>query len=242
MQSHTALTPDPTFLPPPTYNVKRVGFLDQDNATPGHPGPDPGLSTEARRVSSSSGSRWTCFSRWFCCGTDHELESVEPLLNWWDIGVENQYSMVSGGAARLLFAGDELLTLNQGLKAMPLFHTEAASRARSVNDALHSLKLFKEALSNDVAGISRQTIDDLIGHADALGHALARLDTLAKKTSGGSRSRALLGTLLWQPFSVSPDRPVGGTGTAILTPMDRFRANLSLDIEALKMLKARIPD
>ena len=119
MRSHTALTPDPTFLPPPTYNVKRVGFLE---------------------------------------------------------------------------------------------------------------------------GISRQTIDDLIGHADALGHALARLDTLAKKTDGGGLSPALQETPLWQPFSVSPDRPVGGTGTAILTPMDRFRANLSLDIEALKMLKARIPD
>ncbi len=240
MQSHTALTPDSTLPPPPAYNVKRVGFLDQGRATPVHPVPDPGLTTDARRVPASSG--WACFSRWFCCGPDHELESVEPLPNWWGIGVENRYSMVSGSAARLLFAGDELLILNQGLNALRLFHTKVESRARSADKSLQNLTLFKGALSNDAAGISRQTIDVLIGHADALGRALARLDTLAKKTDGGGLSPALQETPLWQPCSVSPERPVGGAGTAILTPMDRFRANLSLDIEALKVLKARIPD
>ncbi len=163
------------------------------------------------------------------------------MPNWSQIGVENQYSMVSGTASHLLFNGNELVALNEGLKDLWLPGEEVTGLARSVTDALEALTQFKRDLWNDAAGISRQSIGALLDRAGHLSTALNNLDRFAKQQDRSPRCSRLLALWLWRPVSVSPDRPTGGAGPAILTPMDQIRSSLSFDILALESLRARIP-
>lgn len=221
--------------PPPGYRVKRVGFY-------GPPvGVEPGLRTEARRQPATASSGGCCWSGLFCCRPDPELIDVEPIPNWSTIGGANQYSMVSGSASHLLFHGDALIALNAGLKDVWLPDPVVTGLARGVDNAIQNLTLCKRDLSSDAAGISRRSIDRLLDRARNLGTALQDLDGFAKQNRQNPRASQLLATALWHPRSTSPDRPTGGAGPAILTPMDEFRANLSLDILALESLRARIP-
>lgn len=178
-------------------------------------------------------SGWCCWSGLFCCRPDPELIDVEPIPNWSTIGGANQYSMVSGSASHLLFQGDALIALNAGLKDVWLPDLVVTGLARSVDSAIQDLTLFKRDLSSDAAGISRRSIDGLLDRARNLGTALQNLDQFAKQNRQNPRASQLLATALWHPRSTSPDRPTGGAGPAILTSMDQFRANLSLDILAL---------
>ncbi len=242
MQSHTVsrtLPPPSTspsnHPPPPGYRVKRVGFY-------GPPvGVEPGLCTEAQRQPTPASGGGCCWSGLFCCRPDPELIDVEPIPNWSTIGGANQYSMVSGSASHLLFHGDALIALNAGLKDVWLPDLVVTGLARSVDNAIQDLTLFKRDLSSDAAGISRRSIDGLLDRARNLGTALQNLDEFAKQNRQNPRASQLLATALWHPRSTSPDRPTGGAGPDILTPMDQFRANLSLDILALESLRDRIP-
>ncbi len=242
MQSNTVsrtLPPPSTFPsnhpPPPGYRVKRVGFY-------GPPvGVEPGLRTEAQRQPTPASDGGFCWSGLFCCRPDPELTDVEPIPNWSTIGGANQYSMVSGSASHLLFHGDALIALNAGLKDVWLPDLVVTGLARSVDNAIQDLTLFKRDLSSDAAGISRRSIDGLLDRARNLGTALQNLDEFAKQNRQNPRASQLLATALWHPRSISPDRPTGGAGPDILTSMDEFRANLSLDILALESLRARIP-
>lgn len=220
---------------PPGYRVKRVGFY-------GPPlGVESGLLAEGRRQPATASSGGCCWSGLFCCSPGLEQTDVEPIPNWSTIGGANQYSMVSGSASHLLFHGDALIALNAGLKDVWLPDPVVTGLAGSVDNAIQELTRVKRDLLNDAAGISRQSIDGLLDRAHNLSAALKNLDQFAKQDRKNPKASQLLATVLWQPRSISPDRPVGGAGPDILTPMDRFRADLSLDIQALETLRARIP-
>jgi len=221
--------------PPPDQPVKRVGFYGPP------PEAEAALCAEVKREPANTRSGWCCWGSLFCCSPSQELIEEEPIHNWKTIGKENQYSLVSGQASRLLFNGDALIALNAGLKEMWLPDQVVTGLAGSVDNAIQELTGAKRDLLNDAAGISRQSIDALLDRAHDLSTALKNLDQFAKQDRKNPKASQLLATALWQPRSISPDRPVGGVGPAILTPMDRFRADLSLDIQALESLKARIP-
>lgn len=243
MQSNTAAH---RLLSRPTDHSNNPERPNPDTArVVGFYGPPPdaeaALCAEVKRGPANARSGWCCWASLFCCSPGQELIEEETIHNWKAMGVANQYTLVSGSASRVLFNGDELVALTAGLKDMWLPDQEVTELARSVNDALTVLTTCKRDLSSDAAGISGRSIDGLLNQARNLGTALQNLDQFAKQDRKNPKASQLLARGLWQPCSVSPDRPTGGAGPAVLTPMDRFRANLSLDIEALESLKARIP-
>lgn len=199
------------------------------------------LIFQTRAPDKPSRKEWGCWVHPFCCSPEEAPPDPDTIPNWSEFHVSNQYSMLSGGASRLLCSGDQLALLNGGLNDLPFLNDAVTAMAKDSDLAIQTLAQFKHQLQTDAAGISRQSIDQLVRRADDLRYALEQLDRLAKKPGRNGQPSVLLQKWLWQPVSVSPGRPHDGAGPPILTPMDRFRSDLSLDIEALKALKARIP-
>lgn len=247
MHSKTLSSTAPQHLSPP---VKRVSFrgtpVDLFRAPP-PPQPETAPLADKRLAaqaaipapSTQGGSSW--FAGWFCCFPDNTLIDPEPIPNWSGIGPENQMTLVKDAAHRFLFDGDRLRSLSQGLKALPFFDVQAGVRAKDVEATIEALCLFKRGLETDAAGISRQSVTDLIAMARALATALMRLDKLVKAQGMGAGPLSSMATPLWRSLDVLTNRPVGGAGPALDTPMDLFRSGLSLDIECLQQLLARIP-
>lgn len=222
--------------PPPDQPVKRVGFYGPP------PEAEAALCAEVKREPANTRSGWCCWARLFCCSPSHELIDEEPIHNWKTIGKQNQHSLVSGHASGLLFEnGNALSALNSGLKEMCLPDHEVNALARDVDEAIQALTLFKHDLATNATGDHRQSIESTLVLGRKLSTALKNLDEFAKHDRENPKASQLLATALWKPCSVSPDRPTGGAGPDILTPMDRFRSDLSLDIAALESLKASIP-
>lgn len=205
------------------------------------------LIDHAASVVTRSGGSRSCLSWLFCCCPDDTLLAQDALPaedvipNWFDLGKNNQHSMLRDTACHLLFAADGLKALLDGLNGLPLGNPKARELAGQAGAALEALAPVKHRVLTDAAGISRSSIEQLVRCATRLSSALMKLDRLAKQPSTGGKPSALLGAALWQPTSVSPHRAEPGLGPEVVTALDRFRANLSLDIESLRQLQARIP-